>query len=239
MRGLLVVAVAIGVLGFVSEAVADTSKLAKEHVAVAVKSNAPGKNKLCCGYPLSEQHGFKMTYYWMARQQRHLNRLDAGYSPLYTRRGFFLGSFNNKFVRALRMEGSGWLADGTVLNYAGRCNYGVGTCFEVLNRKTHPYGRGARRWPLVPFKSIAVDRRLIPLGDPVYIPELDGIRLPNNEIHDGCVRADDTGGMIKQRKIDFFVVTYDTYQAVNSTLWGLGRISPQIEHPRCRYLRRR
>jgi 3D (Asp-Asp-Asp) domain-containing protein len=235
MRGLLVVAAVVCVAGV---AHADSSKLSKEEVSVSAKGIAPAKNKLCCGYPLSEPQGFKMTYYWMARQQRHIDRLDAGESSLYTRSGFFLGTFNNSFVRALRMEGSGWLWDGTVLNYAGRCNYGVGTCFDILDRQTHPYGRGARRWPLEPFRSIAVDRRLIPLGDPVYVPELDGVTMPDGRVHDGCVRADDTGGMIKQRKIDFFVVTYEGYRNVNDTLWGLGKISPQIEHPRCEYLRR-
>ena len=36
--------------------------------------------------------------------------------------------------------------------------------------------------------------------------------LPDGSIHDGCVRADDTGGGIKKRKMDFFVVTYGNFR---------------------------
>ena len=91
--------------------------------------------------------------------------------------------------------------------------------------------------PLIPFKSVAVDPRLIQLGEPLYIPEFDGMVLPDGSIHDGCVRADDTGGGIKGRKMDFFVVTYGNFRALLDELLGVTWITPHVEAPRCQYLR--
>ena len=86
-------------------------------------------------------------------------------------------------------------------------------------------------------KSVAVDPRLIPIGEPLYIPEFDGMILPNGAVHDGCVRADDTGGGIKKRKTDFFVVSYANFRYLLNELWGVSWITPHIEAPRCEYLR--
>jgi 3D (Asp-Asp-Asp) domain-containing protein len=216
---------------------ADDSKLGKESVLVSAKGPSHGKNKVCCGYPLAEDLGFALRFYWLAMQDRHLDMYDE--VDIYTRDGYLLGTFTAKFVRALRIEGSGLLADGRVINYAGRCRYGVGVCFEELDPATHPFGRGAGRRPLIPFRSVAVDPRLIPIGEPLYIPEFDGLRLPDGTIHDGCVRADDTGGGIKKRKMDFFVVSYPNFRFLLTALWGVIWITPHIEDPRCQYLLQR
>lgn len=218
---------------------ADGSRLGKDGIRAAERAEPPGKDKRCCGYPLAEDLGFALRFYWLAMEEGY--RQDEWWleeqQDLYNRDGFYLGTFPEDYVRALRLEGSGLLADGRVVNYAGRCRYGVGTCFEELDRDTHPFGRGAGRRPLVPFKSAAVDPRLIPIGEPLYIPEFDGLMLPNGTIHDGCVRADDTGGGIKQRKMDFFVVSYSNFRFLLRELWGVIWITPHIEHPRCQYLR--
>ncbi len=213
---------------------ADDSKLGKEALLVSEKGAALGKNKACCGYPLSEDLGFALRFYWLAMQDRHLDMYDE--NDIYTRSGELLGSFTEKFLKSLRLEGSGLLSDGRVINYHGRCRYGTGTCYQVLDPETHPYGRGAGRRPLVPFRSVAIDPRLVPIGEPLYIPEFDGMQLPDGSIHDGCVRADDTGGGIKKRKMDFFVVSYDNFRFLLKALWGVIWITPYIEDPRCRYL---
>ena len=223
-------------LGLAETAGADTSKLEKEGIAVAPRGDAPARQKLCCGYPLVEELGWALRFYWMAQQDHPEHEDDFTEVPVYTQDGFFLGSYADSFYTALRMEGSGRLADGRVLNFNGRCNYGEGTCFEELDQSEYPYGRGAGSRPLVPFKSVAVDPRLIPIGDTLYIPELDGLPMPDGQVHDGCVRADDTGGSIKQKKMDFFVVSKENFRAINSTLAGVAWITPQIEHPRCDYL---
>jgi 3D (Asp-Asp-Asp) domain-containing protein len=220
-------------------ALADDSKLGKEAVIPARKAAVQGKNKLVGGYPLSEELGFALRFYWLAMEDGPLEADTYPNTDVYTEEGFFLGSFSESFVSALRMEGSGLLADGRVVNYAGRCRFGVGTCFHELDRATHPYGRGAGARALRPFKSVAVDPRLIPIGEPLYIPEFDGLRLPDGTIHDGCVRADDTGGGIKKRKMDFFVVSHQNFRYLLGELWGVIWITPHIEVPRCAYLRSR
>ena len=115
--------------------------------------------------------------------------------------------------------------------------FGYGTCFEQLDIAQHPFGRGAGQRPLIPFKSVAVDPTVIAIGEPLYIPEFDGLSLPDGSIHDGCVRADDTGGGIKKRKMDFFVVTYGNFRFLLDQLLGPSWITPHVEAPRCEYLR--
>ncbi len=223
-------------------ATADSSKLAREGLSLQPRAPLRGKNKLCCGYPLVGELEWALRFYWLAREEDfdepdEIERADPDELDIYTRDGLFVGAFPREFIWHLRMEGSGLLIDGRVINYAGSCRWGTGTCFEQLDVRTHPYGRGAHRRSLTPFKSVAVDPRLVPIGEPLYIPEFDGMRLPDGSTHDGCVRAEDTGGGIKLRKLDFFVVTYGNFRFLLQELWGVNWITPQIESPRCEYLR--
>lgn len=230
---------------------ADTGKLAKEDVPLQPKAILRGKNKACCGYPLARDLGFQLTFYWLAFEddfQDPSTGVPAGgrtpiapnaRADLYTRDGFFFGRVPERFAWSLRMEGSGVMMDGRIVNYNGPCNFGYGTCFQQVDPVQFPFGRGAGARTLLPFKSVAVDPRVIPLGEPLYLPELDGIRLPDGSIHDGCVRADDVGGAIKKRHLDFFVVTFGNYRMMIDQLLGIGFATPHIEAPRCEYLRLR
>ncbi len=226
----------------VAPAFSDTSKMRKEDVALQAQRPTPGKNKLCCGYPLAGTEEFALRFYWMGKQEDFDDPDEIGYRDpheveLYTPRGHFLVAVADRFAWELRMEGSGMLADGRIINYAGPCNYGYGTCFEQLDIKRHPFGRGAKRRALTPFKSVAIDPVVVPIGDPLYIPEFDGLSLPDGSVHDGCVRADDTGGGIKKQKMDFFVVTYGNFRYLLQELWQRQVITPHVQAPRCEYLR--
>ncbi|MGN6110589.1 MAG: 3D domain-containing protein [Kofleriaceae bacterium] len=230
---------------------ADTSKLAKEDVPLQPKGTFRGKNKLCCGYPLAEELGFALRFYWLALEADYQDPQTTAvprsgrsaqvplntWVELYTRDGLFMNRVPERFAWALRLEGSGLMMDGRVINYTGGCKYGYGTCFEQLDIAQHPFGRGAGQRPLIPFKSVAVDPRVIAIGEPLYIPEFDGLALPDGSIHDGCVRADDTGGGIKKRKMDFFVVTYGNFRFLLDQLLNVSWITPHIESPRCEYMR--
>jgi 3D (Asp-Asp-Asp) domain-containing protein len=220
----------------------DTSKLVKDGVPIQPRLRLRGKDKRCCGYPLVGNLEWALRYYWLAREEDFDDPEEIRYrSPdeveVYTRQGFFLGAFSADFIWHLRMEGSGVLADGRVVNYHGACKYGSGTCFQQLDHTRFPFGRGARRRTLMPFHSCAVDPRVVPLGETLYVPELDGANLPDGNVHDGCLRADDTGGGIKQRKLDFFVVSYANFRFLLSELWGVNWVTPQLGAPRCDYLR--
>jgi 3D (Asp-Asp-Asp) domain-containing protein len=248
-------------------AAADTSKLSKEDVPLQPKAVMRGKNKLCCGYPMVDDQQWALRFYWLSRETDYddpvppatiatttggqIARGPRGprggacalpgnrWVELYTNEGFFFGRVPERYACSLKLEGSGLMRDDRVVNYTGSCKFGYGTCFEQLDVTDFPFGRGAGLRPLIPFKSVAVDPRVVQLGEPLYIPEFDGMVLPDGSIHDGCVRADDTGGGIKGRKLDFFVVTYGNFRTLLDALLGVTWITPHVEAPRCDYLRDR
>jgi 3D (Asp-Asp-Asp) domain-containing protein len=246
-----------GIAARAAPAGADTSKLAKEDLPLQPKAAMRGKNKLCCGYPMVGDQQWALRFYWLTRETDYDDAPPGNAPPgnaprggacampvnrwveLYTTEGFFFGRVPERYACSLKLEGSGLLRDDRVVNYTGSCKYGYGTCFEQLDATNFPFGRGAGLRPLIPFKSVAVDPRVVQLGEPLYIPEFDGMVLPDGSIHDGCVRADDTGGGIKGKKLDFFVVTYGNFRVLLDGLLGVSWITPEVEAPRCDYLRDR
>jgi 3D (Asp-Asp-Asp) domain-containing protein len=193
------------------------------------------KIKECCGYPIGDKEGFRLSFYWLAYESEYAN--EPYDTAIYTKQGFYIGSFPSAFIFELKLEGSGVLRDGRILNYDGECNYGMGTCFKTLALDLHPLGAGVQGRPLVPFRSIAVDPRYIPIGAPVYVPELVGALMPDGTRHDGCLRADDMGGAIKEHKLDFFVESYFNFKFIADSLWWRMRATPLLDEPRCEYLR--
>lgn len=222
--------------GAAPAALAEDVGSSKEPAEAREKLQEHGKIKECCGYPVGPHRGFKLSFYWLAWESEYAN--EPYDTDIYTRDGFFLGRFPRTFVFELKLEGSGILRDGRVVNYDGECGYGVGTCFRQVDPLEHPLGMGGQGRPLEPYRSVAIDPRYIPIGTPLYIPELVGIQMPDGSRHDGCVRADDTGGHIKLRKVDFFVESYANYKFIHDNLWNDAGITPLIEEPRCEYLRR-
>jgi len=81
-----------------------------------------------------------------------------------------------------------------------------GSRFQLANG---PFGDGVRNYKLVPFRTIAVDPKLIPFGSVIYIPEARGNLIPlvdGRQIeHDGYFFAADTGGAIRDNHIDVFI----------------------------------
>jgi 3D (Asp-Asp-Asp) domain-containing protein len=256
----LVVLASVGIGGL---ARADTSKLAKEDVPLQAKATLRGKSKLCCGYPLVDDQGWALRFYWLAveddyepsKQDPRIPRMGAcrlpanTFTALYTASGFYFARVTERYACSLVVEGSGLLRDDRVVNTTGDCPWGystgrgdrggraIATCFEELDVKEFPFGRGAGVRPLIPFESVAVDPTVIHIGEPLYIPEFDGLVLPDGSIHDGCVRADDTGGGIKRRKMDFFVVTYGNFRFLDEELLDVSWVTPHVNAPRCEYLR--
>ena len=70
------------------------------------------------------------------------------------------------------------------------------------------YGDGVAGYRLVPFRTVAVDRKTFPYGTAIFIPKARGveIELPSGATakHDGYFFAGDTGGAIKGSQIDIF-----------------------------------
>jgi 3D (Asp-Asp-Asp) domain-containing protein len=201
----------------------------------AAKLPIRGKVKECCGYPLDVPGGFRLTFYWLAYESEYAN--EKYDTPIYTREGFFIGRYPEAFVFELKLEGSGILRDGRVINYDGECTYGSGTCFKTLDPAEYPQGRGVQNRALEAFRSVAVDPRFIPIGATLYVPEIVGLQLPDGTRHDGCLRADDQGGAIKFHKMDFFVESYFNFKFLADQLWWKLKATPHVDEPRCDYLR--
>jgi 3D (Asp-Asp-Asp) domain-containing protein len=109
-----------------------------------------------------------------------------------------------EFAKVLKLEGAGVLDDGRMVN----ANNGKSYMFvRIIDA---PYGLGSyKRTPLDPFRSIAVDPKIIPLGSTVYIYEARGMPLPPAPdgtplFHDGYFRAVDVGSMINGTHIDIY-----------------------------------
>lgn len=129
--------------------------------------------------------------------------------PLYDKKCAVMTNVSRPFAAQLALQGTGRLRDGRVLNVAGKCSCPRTPCFHVLppHRK---WGMGGSGQPLEPFRTVAVDPKKIKLGSLLYVPVLDGVRMPGRSpvggfIHDGCVVAGDTGGGIQGAQLDLFV----------------------------------
>lgn len=106
---------------------------------------------------------------------------------------------SKEFLEAAAMEGSAMTMTGKVLNYSsGRRGS------ERFKWSKTAWGDGAK-CPLIPGRSVAVDKTRIPLGSILFIPALKGLQMPGGVIHDGIVYAHDVGGAIKGDRIDLFV----------------------------------
>lgn len=111
------------------------------------------------------------------------------------------------FASQLQLQGTGKLHDGRVVNIAGRCRCGHSPCFHVTRSQWGTAGTGK---PLQPFRTVAVDPKVVKLGSLLYVPLLEGRTMPGRApwggyVHDGCVVADDVGGGIDGNQLDLFV----------------------------------
>lgn len=88
------------------------------------------------------------------------------------------------------------------------------------------YGEGASGFFLAPYRTIAIDKKVISIGSVIYIPAARGITvtLPSGAtaIHDGYFFAVDTGSAIKDSHVDVFlgVAQKTPFPFVKSTSTG-------------------
>jgi 3D (Asp-Asp-Asp) domain-containing protein len=126
---------------------------------------------------------------------------------LYTDECHAISDVSPEFASELALQGTGKLRDGRVLNISGHCRCGHSPCFNVTANQWGTAGTGR---PLQPFRTVAVDPKVIKLGSLLYVPLLEGRTMPGRSpwggyVHDGCVVADDTGGGIDGNQLDLFV----------------------------------
>jgi len=84
---------------------------------------------------------------------------------------------------------------------------------KALWKISKGFGDGVLNYRLVPYRTIAVDKAMIPYGTVIFIPKVKGkpITLPNGQkvIHDGYFFAGDTGSAIKGNHIDLFTGVFE------------------------------
>lgn len=118
-----------------------------------------------------------------------------------------IADVSKEFAAQIALQGTGKLHDGRVVNIFGPCKCRRSPCFKVTQAQWGTSGSGR---PLQPFRTIAVDPKVVKLGSLLYVPLLEGRTMPGRApwggyVHDGCVVADDTGGHIAGNRIDLFV----------------------------------
>ncbi len=123
------------------------------------------------------------------------------------------------FAAELELQGTGQLKDGRILNIEGQCHCERTPCFKVTEAKWGTAGTGR---PLQPFRTVAVDPKVVKLGSLLYVPLLEGRTMPGRApwggfVHDGCVVADDTGGGIDGNQLDLFVGRKGYYLGISGT----------------------
>jgi 3D (Asp-Asp-Asp) domain-containing protein len=57
---------------------------------------------------------------------------------------------------------------------------------------------------VVPMRTMAVDKTLIPRRSVLFIKETVGLKMPDGKAHDGYWYASDVGGAIKGKRIDLY-----------------------------------
>lgn len=123
-----------------------------------------------------------------------------------------ISEVSREFASQIVLQGTGKLKDGRVLNIWGACRCGEQgdarrPCFKVTAAQ---WGTGGTGRQLQPFRTVAVDPKMVKLGSLLYVPLLEGRQMPGRTpwggfVHDGCVVADDVGGGIKGSQLDLFV----------------------------------
>lgn len=146
------------------------------------------------------------------------------------------------FHDRLCVQGSGRIAGGRTVSFAKRgCDCaslcprtGQKICYEALDPARFPWGRGAAGKPITPFRSIAVDTSIIPLGTPVFISAFAGKATPDGWIHDGCFVAIDRGLKVVGQSVDVFTGSEKSTATWNALVGtGVG-VEIYADDARCR-----
>jgi 3D (Asp-Asp-Asp) domain-containing protein len=182
---------------------------------------------------------FRNTYYDFPNE----NDYDGAVVSLLNQSCKALAQVPRSFFEALCVQGSGTLRRGTTVSFARRdCDCapvcpktGQKICFDELDAREYPWGRGATGKAITPLLTVAVDPKVIPLGTPLYVPELDGLpRDPNGTSpHDGCFIAQDKGLAVVGDHVDFFTGHKDVTALWNRRVPSNRGVTVVVDSPRC------
>jgi 3D (Asp-Asp-Asp) domain-containing protein len=148
------------------------------------------------------------------------DKTGRAHGPQLSRRDWCLGSVEGT-IRLTRLNGStetynvsgetATASTSCAAHFRTRPDFPKALDASAFIKITAKFGLGASGLELVPYRSIAVDPKVIPLGTVLFVPVAKGVSFTDEDgiekTHDGFFYAVDTGGAIKGRLIDFFVGT--------------------------------
>lgn len=153
---------------------------------------------------------FRNTYYDFPSEAE----FTGDSTPLFDASCQPIARVKTEFHDRLCVQGSGMLSSGVTVSFAKR---GCGCarvcprteqqiCYEALDKRRFPWGRGATGKAITPLLTVAVDSDVIDLGAPLYIPEYEGLPIVvgGSAVHDGCFIAQDRGLKVKGKHVDIF-----------------------------------
>ncbi|WP_437897954.1 3D domain-containing protein [Sorangium sp. So ce124] len=219
----------------------DPAILVREHGRPARATPAPQAAPVPQVAPGLAPGMFRNTYYDFPSEgggPKDAVLYDAACAPL--------ASVARAFHDQVCVQGSGRLASGDTVSFARRgcacadvCpRTGQQVCFERLDPRRFPYGRGATGRPITPLRTVAVDSSVIPLGTSLFVPELVGLPLPGGGRHDGCFVAEDRGIKVVGRQIDVFTGDPSVTARLNAIFASNRGVRVVLEDARCRALGR-
>jgi 3D (Asp-Asp-Asp) domain-containing protein len=202
----------------------------------SVRLNAPTRQQLA-GKVLGT---FKNTYYDFPSEGdfagEGVSLMNAECKPI--------ASVARGFYESVCVQGSGTLKIGGTVSFAKRdcacaaeCpRTGQRICFDLLDKKQFPWGRGAMGKAITPLLTVAVDSNVIPLGTSLYIPEYDGIaRDPSGAaVHDGCFLAEDRGLKVQGQHVDVFTGYSEITKLWNRLVPSNKGVTVVLDSPRCK-----
>ncbi|MFO0660531.1 MAG: 3D domain-containing protein [Polyangiaceae bacterium] len=179
---------------------------------------------------------FRNTYYNFPRDAD----ASGAMAPLMSGTCEKIADVSRAFHDAVCVQGSGMLRTGGTVSFARRdCECaevcprtGQKICFEALNPKQFPWGRGAAGTPISPLHTLAVDTNLIPLGTHLYIREMDGLNI-NGKRHDGCFVAEDRGLRVQGQHVDIFTGDVSMTEKLNQMLPSNQGVTVYADVERC------
>jgi 3D (Asp-Asp-Asp) domain-containing protein len=157
-----------------------------------------------------------------------------------------IAQVTKEFHDKVCVQGSGRLAGGATISFAKRGCACAATCprtdqkicFEKLDPARFPHGRGATGGSITPFRSVAVDPAIVPLGTVLFIPEYQGLRRLDGTPHDGCFVAEDRGMKVVGRHVDVFTGSEEGTMAWNRAVPSNEGVHVLVDAAACRHLAR-
>ncbi len=141
-------------------------------------------------------------YAWALLDERASpSRPEELTETLRTPEGRDIARVTAAFRRRLDAVGAGRLRDGRIVNI----DENISGEFRYLVVQNASFGLGSPGFRLVPYRTVAVQPRRVPLGAVLYIPALVGMVLPNGAVHDGFCFAHDADPELKPTQIGLFV----------------------------------